>query len=79
MGPLEAWNQIKDCADTVKFLGGERAKAGEALRSPGIFTGQSTGGRRCWVGAVIPGSIIAPDIGDSTRGTAVHGDCQQDA
>ena len=29
MDPLEAWNQIKDCEDTVKFLGGERAKPGE--------------------------------------------------
>jgi hypothetical protein len=29
MDPLEAWNQIKDCEHTVKFLGGERAKPGK--------------------------------------------------
>jgi hypothetical protein len=26
MGPLEAWNQIKHCEYTVKFLGGGRNK-----------------------------------------------------
>ena len=65
MDPLEAWNQIKGCEDTVKFLGGERAKPGEhrAPRCPDIRTGQSPGGRR-WVGTKLPGSILASDIGD---------------
>ena len=37
MGPLEAWNQIKDCADTVKFLGGERAISRGSIAVPWHF------------------------------------------
>jgi hypothetical protein len=73
MDPLVAWNEIKHCEYTVKFLGGERNKPRDDHGVLSLAMG-SPGGRRL-LGTKVPGGIPEPNTGGCTRSAAGHGDC----
>jgi hypothetical protein len=62
MGPLGAWNQIKDCEDTVKFLGGERAKPGKQHGALTFALGRAPGGEDGWEPSY-PAAFLLPPLG----------------
>jgi hypothetical protein len=62
MGPLEAWNQIKHCEYTVKFLGGVRNKPSE---NHGVLTfalGRAPVGEDSWEPSY-PAAFLSPALG----------------
>jgi hypothetical protein len=63
MDPLEAWNQIKDCEDTVKFLGGERAKPGEQYGALTFALGRAPVGEDGWEPSYYPAAFLLPTLG----------------
>jgi hypothetical protein len=62
MDPLVAWNQIKDCADTVKFLGGERAKPGKHHGDLTFALGRAPVGADGWDPSY-PAAFLLPTLG----------------
>ena len=62
MDPLEAWNQIKDCEDTVKFLGGERAKPSEHHGALTFALGRAPVGEDGWEPSY-PAAFLLPTLG----------------
>ena len=62
MGPLEAWNQIKDCEEAVKFLGGERAKPGEQYGALTFALGRAPVGEDGWEPSY-PAAFLLPTLG----------------
>jgi hypothetical protein len=77
MDPLVAWNEIKHCEHTVKFLGGERNKprGDHSVLSSAMGRAPVGGGS---LGTKLSGGIPEPSTGDCTRGAADHGNCQPD-
>jgi hypothetical protein len=61
MGPLEAWNKTKDCEDTVKFLGGERAKPSEHHGALTLALGRAPVGEDGWEPSY-PAAFLLPTL-----------------
>jgi hypothetical protein len=74
MDPLEAWNQIKHCEYTAKFLGGARNKPSEHHGVLTFALGRAPVGGGSWEPSY-PAAFLSPSLGMAPGAQqTVHGD-----